>query len=212
MFRATHGHLASKNENKRQKNIWTVVRSHDRGHSGQGGLVLVCWAVCFNTHELVWWLYTHARMHTNCMHATLTRTHAPTHARNTHTYTRSHARTHATLTRTHARMHAHTSTPHDQHTLSRSSAQPTRACAHIRPWQTHTQPGDSRARVGALSRLRKFVFIWPFAYANWQVGPTRNVVNLTSQHGATQNIWPVNRVQSDAEPWASDRIITAKRI
>ena len=34
--------LASKNENKRQKNIWTVVRSHDRGHSGQGGLVLVC--------------------------------------------------------------------------------------------------------------------------------------------------------------------------
>ena len=42
MLRATHGHLASKNENKRQKNIWTVVRSHDRGHSGQGGLVLVC--------------------------------------------------------------------------------------------------------------------------------------------------------------------------
>ena len=64
--------------------------------------------------------YTH--MHTNCMHATLTRTHARTHARNTHTYTRSHAR-----------MHAHTSTPHDQHTLSRSSAQPTHACAHIRP-------------------------------------------------------------------------------
>ena len=35
-------HLASKNENKRQKNIWTVVQSHDRGHSGQGGLVVVC--------------------------------------------------------------------------------------------------------------------------------------------------------------------------
>ena len=160
MLCATHGHLASKNENKRQKNILTVVWSHDRGHNGQGGLVLVCWAVCFNTHELVWWLYTQARMHMNCMHATLTQTHAPTHARNTHTYTRSHARTHT-------RMHAHTSTPHDQHTLSRSSAQPRRACAHIRPWQTHTQPGDSRARVGVLSRLRKIVFIWPFPYANW---------------------------------------------
>ena len=145
--------------------------------------------------------HTHACTRTACTqhsheytqprtHATLTRTHAATHA--------------ATLTRTHARMHAHTSTPHDQHTLSRSSAQPTRACAHISPWQTHTQPGDSRARVGALSRLRKFVFIWPFPYANWQVGPTRNMVNLTSQHGATQTISPVNRVQSDAEPWASD--------
>ena len=37
MLCATHGHLASKNENKRQKNILTVVRSHDRGHNGQGG-------------------------------------------------------------------------------------------------------------------------------------------------------------------------------
>ena len=142
--------------------------------------------------------HSHKHMHPRT-HATLTRTHAATHARNTHTHT-------------HTRMHAHTSTPHDHHTLSRSSAEPTRACAHIRPWETHTQPGDSRARVGALSRLRKFVFIWPFAYANWQVGPTRNMVNLTSQCGATQTIWPVNRVQSDAEPWASDRIITAKRI
>ena len=206
MLHATHEHLASKNENKRQKNIWTVVRSHERGHNGQGGLVLVCWAVCFNTQELVLWLYTHARMHTNCIHATLTQTHAPTHARNTHTYTRIHARTQ----HSHAHMHAHTSTPHDQHTLSRSSAQPTCACAHIRPWQTHTQPGESRARGGVLSRLRKFVLIWPFPYANWQVGPTRNMVNLTSQHGTTQTIWPVNRVQSDAELWASDRIITAK--
>ena len=188
MLRATHGHLASKNENKQQQNIWTLVRSHDRGHSGQGGLVLVCWAVCFNTQELVWWLYTHARMHTNCIHPTLTQTHAPTHARNTHMHIHTHACTHQYTTR------------------------PTRACAHIRPWQTHTQPGDSRARVGALSCLRKFVFIWPFPYAKWQVGPTRNVVNLTSQHGATQTIWPVNRVQSDAELWASDRIITAKHI
>ena len=143
-------------------------------------------------------------MHTNCMHAILTRTHAPTHARNTHTYTRSHARTQHSHAHTHACMH----TPYDQHTLSRSSAQPTRACAHIRPWQTHTQPGDSRARGGVLSCLCKFVFIWPFPYANWQVGPTRNMVNLTSQHGAMQTIWPVNRVQSDAELWASDRIIS----
>ena len=117
MLRATHGHLASKNENKRQKNILTVVRSHDRGHSGQGGLVLVCWAVCFNTHKLVWWLYTHARMHTNCMHATLTQTHAPTHARNTHMYTRSHARMQHSHAHTHACMHTpvhHTTT----HTLT----------------------------------------------------------------------------------------------
>ena len=153
--------------------------------------------------------HTHARTRTASCN---THTNTCTHARTQHSHVHTQPRTHATLTRTHARMHAHTSTPHDQHTLSRSSAQPTRACAHIRPWQTHTQPGDSRARVGALSRLRKFVFIWPFPYANWQVGPTRNVVNLTSQHGATQTIWPVNRVQSDAELWASDRIITAKRI
>ena len=123
MLRATHGHLASKNENKRQKNIWTVVRSHDRGHSGQGGLVLVCWAVCFNTQELVWWLYTHARMHMNCIHATLTQTHAPTHARNTHTYTRSHARTqhsHARTQHSHARTHActHQYTTRPTHTLT----------------------------------------------------------------------------------------------
>ena len=116
MLRATHGHLASKNENKRQKNIWTVVRSHDRGHSGQGGLVLVCWAVCFNTQELVWWLYTHARMHMNCIHATLTQTHAPTHAathtRNTHT----HARNTHTHTCTHACTHQYTTRP--THTLT----------------------------------------------------------------------------------------------
>ena len=159
-----------------------------------------------HTHACTWTASTqHMHPHT---HATLTRTHAATHARNTHT----HARNTHMHTRTHACTVAHTSTPHDQHTLSRSSAQPTRACAHIRPWQTHTQPGDSRARVRALSRLRKFVFIWPFAYVNWQVGPTRNMVNLTSQHSATQTIWSVNRVQSDAEWWASDRIITAKCI
>ena len=40
------------------------------------------------------------------------------------------------------------------------------------------------------------------------MGPTRNVVNLTSQHGAMQTIWPVNRVQSHAEHSGSERIIT----
>ena len=69
--------------------------------------------------------HSHKHMHPRT-HATLTHTHAATHARNTHT-----------LTRTHACMDAHTSTPHDQHTLSRSSAQPTRACAHIRPSDRH---------------------------------------------------------------------------
>ena len=138
MLRATHGHLASKNENKRQKNIWTVVRRHDRGHGGQGGLVLVCWAVYFNTQELVWWLYTHARMHTNCIHATLTQTHAPTHARNTHTYTRSHARmqhSHARVqhshahTRTHACTHQYTTRPTHTLTLKCSTYS-------LRPWKT----------------------------------------------------------------------------
>ena len=55
--------------------------------------------------------HEHMQPHT---HTTLTHTHAAMHACNTHT--------HGTLTRTHARMHAKTSTPHDQHTLSRSSA------------------------------------------------------------------------------------------
>ena len=155
MLRATHGHLASKNENKRQKNIWTVVRSHDRGHSGQGGLVLVCWAVCFNTQELVWWLYTHARMHTNSIHTALTQTHAPTHARNTHTYTRSHARTqhshahthacmhtpvhHTTNTHSHAQVlnlhvHAHTSGPDrhiHNHVISTHGLESCRACVNL---------------------------------------------------------------------------------
>ena len=127
MLHATHGHLASKNENKRQKNIWTVVRSHDRGHSGQGGLVLVCWAVCFNTQELVWWLYTHARMHTNYIHTTLTQTHAPTHARNTHT----HARNTHTHTRTHACTHQYTTRPTHTLTLKFSTC----TCMH-----THQAP------------------------------------------------------------------------
>src|SRR3954463_3670981 len=59
--------------------------------------------------------HTHTRMHMNCMHATLTLTHAPTHARNTHTYTRSHARTQHSHAHTHACMHTpvhHTTNTH----------------------------------------------------------------------------------------------------
>ena len=100
---------------------------------GTANKVALYWYVEPSVLTHMSWCGDYARMHTNCIHATLTQTHAPTHARNTHTYTHSHARTHATLTCTHARMHAHTSTPHDQHTLSRSSDQPTHACAHIRP-------------------------------------------------------------------------------
>lgn len=85
------------------------------------------WAVCFNTQELVWWLYTHARMHTNCMHATLTRTHAPTHARNTHTYTRSHAGTQHSHAHTHARMH----TPVHHTTNTHSHAQVLNLHVHV---------------------------------------------------------------------------------
>ena len=158
MLRATHGHLASKNENKRQKNIgwWFEVMT-----AGTSDKVALYWYVepSVLIHRSWCGDYTHTRMHMNYIHATLTQTHAPTHPRTQHSHVHTQPRTHATLTRTHARIHAHTSTPHDQHTLSRSSAQPTCACAHMRPRRTHTQPGDSRARVGVLSRLRKFVFI-----------------------------------------------------
>ena len=127
MLCATHGHLASKNENKRQKNIgrWFEVMT-----AGTTDKVALYWyAEPFVLTHMSWcgdYTHTLACTRTACtqhshehmqprMHATLTRTHAATHAR------------------THAHMHAHTSRPHDQDTLSRSSSQPTRACAHIRP-------------------------------------------------------------------------------
>ena len=132
MLHATHEHLASKNENKRQKNILTVFEVMTAGTADK---VALYWYAepSVLTHRS-WcgdYIHRHACTRTTCTqhshkhmhprtHTTLTRTHAATHARNTHTHT-------------HAHMHAHTSTPHDQHTLSRSSAQPTRACAHIRP-------------------------------------------------------------------------------
>ena len=61
--------------------------------------------------------------HTKCMHATLTRTHAPTHATLTRTHAATHARnthTHARNTHTHTRTHActHQYTTRPTHTLT----------------------------------------------------------------------------------------------
>src|SRR5215216_2533727 len=112
MLRATHGHLASKNENKRQKNIgrWFEVMT-----AGTADRVALYWYAepSVLTHRSWCGDYTHT-------HTTLTRTHAATHARNTHTHTRTHACTHHTTnTHSHAQVlnlhvHAHTSDP-DRH-------------------------------------------------------------------------------------------------
>ena len=141
MLRAMHGHLASKNENKRQKIFgrWFEVMT-----AGTTDKVALYWYAdpSVLTHRSWCGDYTHMHACTRTTstqhshkhmhprtHAILTRTHAATHARNTHTYTHIHARTQHSHAHTHACMH----TPHDQHTLSRSIAQPTCACAHIRP-------------------------------------------------------------------------------
>ena len=124
MLRATHGHLASQNENKRQKNIgrWFEVMT-----AGTADKVALYWYAESSvlTHRSWCGDYTHTRTHAHELHPRNTHTNTCTHARtqhsHVHTQPRTHAtltRTHATLTRTHARMHAHTSTPHDQHTLS----------------------------------------------------------------------------------------------
>ena len=138
-------------------------------------------------------------MHTNCIHATLTQTHAPTHARNTHTYTRSHARTQHSHAHTHACMH----TPVHHTTNTHSHAQVLNLHVHA-----HTSGPDRHIHnqvipVHGVESCRACVNLclsdlFPMRTDRW-VGPTRNVVNLTSQHGATQTIWPVNRVQSNAE-------------
>ena len=114
MLRATHGHLASKNENKRQKNIgrWFEVMT-----AGTTNKVALYWYAepSVLTHRSWCGDYTHARMHTNYMHATLTRTHVPTHAHNTNTYTHSHARTQHSRAHMHACMHTpvhHTTNTH----------------------------------------------------------------------------------------------------
>ena len=114
MLRATHGHLASKNENKQQKNIgrWFEVMT-----AGTADKVALYWYAepSVLTHRS-WcgdYTQTHACTRTACTqhshehmhprtHATLTRTHAATHARNTHMHTRTHACTHNThLSRVH---------------------------------------------------------------------------------------------------------------
>ena len=107
---------------------------------------------------LYWYAEPSVLTHTNCIHATLTQTHAPTHARNTHTYTRSHACTqhshartqhshacmhtpvhHTTNTHSHAQVlnlhvHAHTSGP-DRHihnqVIPAHGLEPCRACVNL---------------------------------------------------------------------------------
>ena len=100
-------------------------------------------------------IHIHACMHMNCMHSTLTQTHAPMHACNTHTYTRSHARTqhshahrhtclhtpvhHTTNTHSHAQVlnlyvHAHTLGP-DRHihnqVIPAHELEPYHACVNL---------------------------------------------------------------------------------
>ena len=152
MLRATHGHLASKNENKRQKNIgrWFEVMT-----AGTTDKVALYWYVepPILTH-MRWcgdYTHKHACTQTACTqdshehmqprtHTTLTRTHAATHARNTHTHTRTHACTHhATNTHSHAQVlnlhvHAHTSGP-DRHihnqVIPTHGVESCRACVNL---------------------------------------------------------------------------------
>ena len=108
MLCATHGHLASKNENKRQKNIgrWFEVMT-----AGTTDKVALYWYAEPSVLTQRSWCgdYTHTHTHAHELHA-----------RNTHTNTRIHARTQQshvhTQPRTHARMHAHTTRP--THTLT----------------------------------------------------------------------------------------------
>ena len=115
MLRATHGHLASKNENKRQKIFgrWFKVIT-----AGTTDKVAMYWYAepSVLTHRSWCGDYTHTRMHTNSIHATLTQTHAPTHATLTPTHAATHARNTHTHTRTHACTHQYTTRP--THTLT----------------------------------------------------------------------------------------------
>src|SRR3990170_6373199 len=113
MLRATHEHLASKNENKRQKNIgwWFEVMT-----AGTADKVALYWYAepSVLTHRSWCGDYTHmhACTRTACTqhshehmqprtHATLTRTHTATHARNTRTHACTH---HTTNTHSHAQV------------------------------------------------------------------------------------------------------------
>ena len=127
MLRATHRHLASKNENKRQKIIgrWFEVMT-----AGTADMVALFFYAepSVLTHRS-WcgdYTHTHACTRTACAqhsHEHMqprtqhTCTHTSTHTRNTHTHTRTHACTHHTTnTHPHAQVlnlhvHAHTSGP-----------------------------------------------------------------------------------------------------
>ena len=171
MLRATHGHLASKNENKRQKNIGRWFELMTAGIADKVALywyavpsVLTHRSWCgdyTHTHtctRTAWTQHSHEHMHPRT-HATLTRTHVATHARNTHTHARNthtHTRNTHTHTRTHACTHQYTTRP--THTLTLKCSTYTCMRTHQALTDTYTT-GDSLARAGALSRLRKFVFI-----------------------------------------------------
>ena len=129
MLRATHGHLASKNENKRQKNIGRWFKVMTAGttdkvalywYAEPSVLTHMSWCgdyththACTRTtsmqhshkhmHPRTQHSHVHTQPHTHATltrtHATLTRTHAGTHARNNHTHTRTHACTHQYTTR-----------------------------------------------------------------------------------------------------------------
>ena len=126
-----------------------------------------------------------------------TRTHAhELHARNTHTYTHSHARTQHSQAHMHACMH----TPHDQHTHSHAQVLNLHVHAHTSGPDRHIHNQVIPAR--GLEPCRACVNLClsdllPMRTDRWD--PQGSVVNLTSQHGATQTICPVNRVQSDDE-------------
>ena len=152
MLRATHGHLASKNENKRQKNIgrWFVVMT-----AGTADKVALYWYAepSVLTHRSWCGDYTHTHACTRTAstqqshkhmhprtHATLTRTHAATHARNTHTHACMHTPVHHTTnTHSHAQVlnlhvHAHTSGP-DRHihnqVIPAHGLEPCHACVNL---------------------------------------------------------------------------------
>ena len=92
MLRATHGHLASKNENKRQKKFgrWFEVMT-----AGTADKVVLYWYAepSVLTHRRWCGDYTHT--------LACTRT-----ASTQHSHKHMHPRTHATLTRTHGRKNA----------------------------------------------------------------------------------------------------------
>ena len=114
---------SSKNENKRQKNIgrWFEVMTAGTAdkvalywYAKPSVLTHMSWCgdyththTCTRTASMQ---HSHKHMHPRT-HATLTRTHAATHACNTHT----HARNTHTHTRTHACTHQYTTRP--THTL-----------------------------------------------------------------------------------------------